>query len=1181
MTEWGNFDIEKLKDYGDFISSLSPRKITSGIFADSTSPTMRKTLIKLANLRSPLKIVTGFDNPNVTFRIINTDEKSKTLLEILTKKSNMSGIIFCDTPENVLKIRGELLNFEGLDENLIISQENSYREIENKNVKFIIHYEIPESLGSYSQVINFFSDENSKLDCIILASRKYLRLSERAVIQFCKDNNPKEILLSYLGQDEEFTGISKKPKDIPEETQNEDEKILPEDFDFGTANEAQKEAITSTNGAVLILAGPGTGKTYTLVQRTVFLIQKRRVKPENILIATFTDKAANELKTRITEELSARKIHVDVSEIYIGTFHSICARILNDYADFAGVKKNFKVLDEFENAYLIMQNFDRFSELKINFKTLGKWKNSCELRDYINRLTEELIDTEELIKDNDSEIKALGKAVKIYEEIISDKGALSYSEILSMTYKLLRNNPEILDSLHEKIRYIMIDEYQDTNYIQEQIAFMLSENNKNICAAGDDDQSLYRFRGATVRNILEFPDKFNKNECKIIKLILNYRSEAGIIKFFSEWINETEGFFKWENFRFPKKLEAYRTSEKNYPSVMRLAGVNDKDEWHEKLLTFIKELKLSGKISDYNQIAFLFRSVKNQNVKDLSKFLENNNIDVYSPRSDIFFERNEIYFALGCFISLFPKYMKALRAGEYNFDGKEPDYIVYYKNCLRSLARFIDKPRYSELKKWLLEKRSYHENLQNYADYNFSDLIYQLFAFEPFNGALNVSMKDTVKNIRPVRNFAKLIQVVKKFENSYNVKFINAKYISSQFEILMNVYMRFVLDEGLRENEFEKIPSGHVAFMTIHQAKGMEFPVVFIDSLNNSPDFNFYNPDRLIQKITQNYSRRSEFEPENNIKFFDFWRFFYVGFSRAKDILILTCNEDQYTPGKCLEVPYNKLEDAEEIIITPEENTEIISEPVLKKTFSFTSDILKYEICPTQYKFQRELEFESHISEAELMGILIHSTLEKIHTAVINHEENDINEKNISEWFNSNYENLSKIEQSYLSKNSRETALKQILKYVQHQGSDWSAIKKAEAEINLVRDDYIIKGKIDLISIRDGQTEITDFKAGTRPNININSDRKRLENYLRQLNLYAYLVEKTLGLRIDNMKIYYTGETGNNPEAIYKYNETEAEEVVKNFDRIVKRIMDCDFDLRASDIENCRDCDFRFYCGRA
>ena len=96
--------------------------------------------------------------------------------------------------------------------------------------------------------------------------------------------------------------------------------------------------------------------------------------------------------------------------------------------------------------------------------------------------------------------------------------------------------------------------------------FIFSENNKNICAAGDDDQSLYRFRGATVRNILEFPDKFNKNECKIIKLILNYRSEAGIIKFFSEWINETEGFFKWENFRFPKKLEAYRTSEKNYPS---------------------------------------------------------------------------------------------------------------------------------------------------------------------------------------------------------------------------------------------------------------------------------------------------------------------------------------------------------------------------------------------------------------------------------------------------------------------------------------------------------------------------------------------------------------------------------------------------------------------------------------
>ncbi|MBQ7069385.1 MAG: UvrD-helicase domain-containing protein [Synergistaceae bacterium] len=1033
LAEWGNFNPEKLNGLRDFAASLTPRKITTGVFADSTSPTMRKTLIQLADLRSPLTVIKGFCSSDITFKIINTDEKNKTLNEILSSRNHSEGVIFCDTPETVNKIRSIAAKIP--DKKLMILPENSYREIKGKNLSFIIHYDVPESLGSYSQIINAV-DKNSKLECIVLSSRKYLRLSERAVIQFCKDKEPKNILLSYLGQE------------ISENEVNDEEKILPEDFNFGTSNEAQKEAVTRTENPILILGGAGTGKTYTLIQRTVFLIQKGKADPKNIFIASFNKKSAEDFKVKLRDEFISRKINADINEIKIGMFHSLCAEILREFA-----KLDFDVADEFENAFMIFKNLDKFGNIP-EIKTRDKWNFSCELADYINKLTEELIDTEELIKDENISVKSLGRAIKIHDKLMLENGILTPSAILSKTYKLLRNNPEILDSVHDKIRYIMIDDYHKINYVQEQIAFMLTEQNKNICVAGNENFS---------RRIAEFPDKFNKNECKTIKLILNYRSEQGIIKFFGEWIKTKQ------------KVEAFRISQNNYPSVMRLAGMDDKDEWHEKIADFVKELKLSGKISDYNQIVFLFSSLKNKNVKELSKFLENNNINVWT--SETFPERNEIYFAMGCLISIFPRYIKSLKAGEFNVNGKDPDYIVLYKNCLRYLSGFLEGQNCEKLKKWLIERRNYSEN------YTFSDLIYNLFEFYPLNSA--------IEDYKKAESFSKLIKILKNYENSFGIKSVD----EDNFKILMNIYFRYIFN---KEEEYSKIPAGHVGFMTFDNVEGMEFPIVFVDSLDSVYE---NEPENILDRIAKNYSRNSE-----NIKKTDLRELFYVGFSRAKDILILTCNEDRRTPGKFIEDSYNKLNDAEEFTFLPNPPEQNKTHE-LKRILTFEGDILTYEICPTQYKFYRELEFNSEISQ----------------------------------------------ESNFFS---------------------------AGTEINLVRDDYVIKGKIDSISVQDGKAEITSIKEGTKPNININSDRNRLENYIRELNLYAYSVEQTFGLKVENIKIHYSGENENNSEVVYKYDDNKAGEVIKNIDDIAEKIIKRDFDLKTSDSENCKDCNFKFFCGR-
>ena len=1148
-----------LEDWKSFSESLSKKRIITGIFADETSPSLRQDLMRLSGLHSPLKVIKGFKRPNISVRVIKTEDKMSTLIDFLSDKKNPSGVIYCSTPETVYRLRERLRDFDGLD---IITP-----DIESEHdALFTVHYDLPADLCRFSRQIDI--TKGRKSECLILAGRKEIKNAEKSVASFCESDSPKEFLTAYLGEDEK---ISPEKEEAPKN-------LTPtlNDYDFAGANEAQKEAITSTEGPLLIIAGPGTGKTFTLVQRVVFMIQKRQTLPENIMIVTFTDKAANEIISRITEELSRRNIFADTGTMYAGTFHTICARILREYSD----SRNFRILDDFDHAYMIMQNMKRFSAvegLSDALTTSGKWANSCELRGLINNLTEELADPEELIRDSDIAVKALGHAMMIHTELLRENNFMTYSSLLAETYRLLNSNHEVLADIQSKVKYIMVDEYQDTNYIQEQLSLTIAGSARNICAAGDDDQSIYRFRGSTVRNIIEFPGHFPENGCKVINLSVNYRSRPEIVKFFTEWINDTSKFFSWENFRRPKKLEASRESSKTL-SVMRLAGVNKKREWHEKILHFITSLKESGKLRDYNQIAFLFRSVKSPDAQSLTQFLEENNINVYSPRSNMFFQRGEIQFAIGCIIAMFTEYMKALNTGAFIYQGSEPDYIAYYKTCLQTVTKYIDRPQYSPLKKYILERRAFHSRLNAYAGYTYSDLLYGLFAFHPFNHALNADINGTVKELRPARNLACLVSVIRKYEYSYNINNLHGKYIAGQFQMMMNIYLRFMIDNGVSEHENDTAPSGHVSVMTIHQSKGMEFPIVFADSLWSCPQTNETN--EVMDNIAANYYRRAEFEPSEKVKYFDFWRLYYTAFTRAKDILILTCCEDNNTPSKYFESQYDRLSDADEAFEPSECEITPSKDSGMRKTYSFTGDVLTYENCPTQYKFFRELDFLPGRSPDTFLGKLIHAVLDDIHKAAIKHEESKIDEPHITEWFESEYEHLSRTEQSYLTKSARETALSQIMRYVQRRGSDWSSIRRSEYDVKAVRGDYILEGTIDLLSIRDGQSEITDFKSGAKPNININDDRERLENYRRQVFAYGWLLENSSGLKVDTVKIYFTGENSGNPEILFQYDSDEAEKVMKGFDQTVKRIADKDFSHKAPDIETCVECVFRHYCGR-
>jgi len=963
-------------------------------------------------------------------------------------------------------------------------------------------------------------------------------------------------------------------------------------FDFGHANDNQRTAIETSDGPVLITAGPGTGKTFTLVQRAVYLIEERGVLPEQILMATFTEKAAKELVTRITNELSARDIPANLNEMYIGTFHSLCLRILKENLEYTRLKQNYRTLDQFDQSYTVFQNIHRFRTIEgieVLLPKIGSaaWRAANEICGYVNTLAEELVSSDELKADPDPQIAALGSLLEVYQGILETNNLMDFASIQTETYRLLKDNPAILSEIQEKITYLMVDEYQDTNYIQEQIIFMLGGERKNICVVGDDDQGLYRFRGATIRNILEFPQKFADGECKIIPLIVNYRSNSNIVDFYNNWMATTDGAkfrFRWSKYRYPKKIEPHTKSTLNSPAIVKLSAVDDEDEWHDKILSFISKAKDAGKLMDYNQIAFLFSSVKHERVLKLARYLERNGINVYSPRSDMFFERSEVKLMLGCLMLMFPSYVNGLESDNFDFLGTE--HRAYYVECVKEASEVITKEEHKDLLTFVRRRGKIHHGLKDTTDYAYSGLMYQLFEFSPFSEFLDTNLSGGVIDVRPTRNIAMLTQIIGKFEYLHNISVLDGKEyrnnrrIETNTELLFNLYMRLLREGGINEfeDDSEYAPSGCVSFLTIHQSKGMEFPIVFVDSLNNVPRKSHKD---LMTEVEDKYFKRSAYEPYSDIKLFDFWRLYYTAFSRAQDLLVLTCNETggrQASPSMYFTEVYDELLDAEKPPFDIGEfDFKTIKDVNIKETFSFTSHITVYETCSLQYKFFKELEFAPVRANAMVFGMLVHQTIEDVHRAALRKEEHLITAENVDKWLDTNYAAISQAERTYLAEPQRNAALKQVQRYVERQAGQWHLIQQAEVDVSLVKPDYIIEGKIDLIKGADGTVELVDFKSEKKPDIF--KDKERLERYRRQLQVYAHLVEERTGEKVSQMHLYYTGEESGVPTITYPYSKTAIDATVQAFDDTVRQIFNKDYSKKAKDHRTCENCDFHYYCG--
>ncbi|MBR1693478.1 MAG: UvrD-helicase domain-containing protein, partial [Lachnospiraceae bacterium] len=286
---------------------------------------------------------------------------------------------------------------------------------------------------------------------------------------------------------------------------------------YDTLNEEQKKAVFQTEGPVLILAGAGSGKTRVLTHRVAYLIEHCQVNPYNIMAITFTNKAAGEMRERVD-----KLVGFGSESIWVATFHATCVRILRRYADRIGFDNNFTIYDT-DDQKTIMKEVCK--KLQIDTKMLKE----RTIMSAVSSAKDELISPSRFEKDafGDYTMQRIARAYAEYQKQLAKNNAMDFDDLIVKTVELFRQCPEVLENYQNRFRYIMVDEYQDTNTAQFELIRLLADKYRNLCVVGDDDQSIYKFRGANIRNILDFEK--NYEDATVIKLEQNYRSTGNVL----------------------------------------------------------------------------------------------------------------------------------------------------------------------------------------------------------------------------------------------------------------------------------------------------------------------------------------------------------------------------------------------------------------------------------------------------------------------------------------------------------------------------------------------------------------------------------------------------------------------------------------------------------------------------
>jgi len=949
----------------------------------------------------------------------------------------------------------------------------------------------------------------------------------------------------------------------------------------------QVKAVNHARGPLLIVAGAGTGKTTVVTERIKKLILERKVPSTKILALTFTEKAAAEMEERVDVALP-----YGYTQMWISTFHSFCDRILRTEAIHIGLNPSYRLMTEAETLLFLRSNLFKF-KLKY-FRPLGNPNKFLEaLIQHFSRLKDEDVTPQEYLrmakrtkavnadsKEEKEQYLELANAFQTYEDLKIKESVMDFADLISNTLKLFRTRKRILENYQKQFEYILVDEFQDTNYAQNELAVLLAGKKQNLTVVGDDDQSIYRFRGSSISNMIQFRKRFPK--AKIISLINNYRSTKEIL-------NKSYDLIQFNN---PDRLEIKERINKKLISTRKVKGGNVefifKDRVENEADEIAKKIRqLTKKKYQYKDVAILVRA--NNYSENFIRAFQRNKIPFQFLGPGRLFHQEEIKDLISYLKVLYnfedsPSLYRVLNIPIFNLDGVEIAGILNFaKKRNYTLFEALENINEITLREDTKEKIIYivkmiRRHLNLIPKETAGQIVYY---FLNDSGILRKIMNaKSEKDEITAKNYAKFFDKLKIYETEHTT--------ATVYDVVDWIDLAMEMGESPLAADLDWSENNAVNILTVHSSKGLEFPIVFLVNLVSQ---RFPSRERH-EKIPIPNSLIKEILPIGDYHLEEERRLFYVGMTRAKDLLFLTASSF-YGEGKrerkispfiyeaLGEEKVSKiLEDSKSIRFAgpqflegwgakPEDEKK--GKPSKGISYLSYTQMQTFDICPLHYKLKYILKIPSPPNFSQSFGISVHAALHDIVQMVIDKQK--INQNKISQIISKHW-----INEGYLSKTheriSFERAKKIILNYYEKTLKGKISPLALELPFNFTLKELKLAGIMDRVDSLDDKTiEIIDYKTGE----NLPTQKEADENL--QLSFYALAAIKTKDKIFDKkikdikLSLFYLDKdvkitTTRNREQL---KQTEVEILKK-----AKQISESDF--RCSQSMLCQNCEYKILC---
>jgi DNA helicase II / ATP-dependent DNA helicase PcrA len=963
-------------------------------------------------------------------------------------------------------------------------------------------------------------------------------------------------------------------------------------------NSTQKQAVEYTSGPLLLVAGAGTGKTTVITEKIAYLVENNLAKPEEILALTFTEKAAGEMEERIDDILS-----LEYTDMQVSTFHAFCQRILEHYGLDIGISNQFKLLTQTDAWLLIRQNLDKFNldyyrplgnptkHIHEFIRHFSKCKDELITpEEYLKHAEEIKLDSDEVNKQEKTRLTEVSNAYHTYNQILLDNNSLDFGDLIFYTIKLLQERPNVLKSLQDRFKFILVDEFQDVNYAQYELVKLLTTKDNQLTVVGDDDQSIYAFRGASVSNIMRFKEDFPK--AKEIVLTENYRSGQEILDLAYNSIQNNNPDRLEEKLKINKELQ----SKANIKARVEHLHMQTLDDEINIVVKKISELT-KEKDTTLDDVAILVRA--NNHAEPFINALSKAQIPYEFLASSGLYKQPIV---LDCFNFL--KVVDSYHESSAIFRLLRLPFLNFSESDLQKLT-------YMSKKKSI----SYYYGMKRAGEFGLSQEGIQIC--DKLIGLIHNGMKRS--------RFEKPTTILLDFlENSGYFTYLTHEEGQGNREVIRQIHQLRQFFDYIRKYE-ESVPDAEVPgflehynyvtesgdegqlfqpsdtpdsvnILTIHSAKGLEFKYVFVVNMvedrfpTRRRGEGISIPDELIKEKL----------PEGDFHIQEERRLFYVAITRAKEKLFLTSADDYGGTRKkkisrfLAELDFNTNNKERTIEIKQSTNPpiqkkqETVYQP--PKKFSY-SQINSYQRCPYQYKLMHVLKIPTKGSASFSFGTTMHNTLQKFYEQVI-----QLNSAEQTSLFGAptearimgetrvpTLEELLEIYEKtwipdwYKSKTQREDYFKKgkdILKtfYTTQEEVGWNVPLTLEGWFKIRIGEETVHGRIDRIDkLEDGTLEIIDYKTGKAKEKIIGDDKDQLLIYqIAAQTLPEYRNEG----QVSQLTFYYLNDE---IKTSFVGNEKDIEKLKTKISGILGKIKSADF-IATPGAHICKYCDFKDIC---